>query len=346
MATATHGSAILFPSEAFNPTATMLSIQEEGATALYGVATMFVAELELLANGTIKYEGFDKLRTGIAAGSSVPSHLMEKLHKTLNLTGLTICYGMTETSPVSCMTTPTDPMEKRINSVGKLLPHVEAKVVSTHDRTQILPIGEKGELVVAGYNVMKGYWGDKDRTEEVRVVERIPDPEGGDNHGEKVWMHTGDEAEMDGEGYVKITGRIKDLIIRGGENIHPLEVENALFMHEAVSEASVVGLLDERYGECVAAFVVVHHGVRVGVDDALEGDPAVDELDGGKVLTRHMAREWVRGKLSNHLVPKYVFWVKEYPKTASGKIQKFKLREIGLEKLKEAEIRRQNQDPK
>jgi acyl-CoA synthetase (AMP-forming)/AMP-acid ligase II len=258
---------------------------------------------------------------------------------------------MTETSPVSCMTTPTDPMEKRVGSVGKLLPHVEAKVVSTTDRTQILPIGEKGELVVAGYNVMKGYWGDKDRTEEVRVVERVPDPEGGENHKEKVWMHTGDEAEMDELGYVKITGRIKDLIIRGGENIHPLEVENALFMHEAVSEASVVGLPDDRYGECVAAFIVTHHDVKVGVDDALEGDPAVDEKiaigggegGNGKVFTREMAREWVREKLSNHLVPKYVFWVEEYPKTASGKIQKFKLREMGMEMLKEAGIRRERE---
>jgi acyl-CoA synthetase (AMP-forming)/AMP-acid ligase II len=348
MATATHGASILFPSEAFNPTATLLSIQEEGATALYGVSTMFVAELELLADGTIKYEGFDKLRTGIAAGSSVPSHLMEKLHKTLNLTGLTICYGMTETSPVSCMTTPTDPMDKRVGSVGKLLPHVEAKVVSTHDRTQILPIGEKGELVVAGYNVMKGYWGDRDRTEEVRIVERVYDDEGGE-HREKVWMHTGDEAEMDEQGYVKITGRIKDLIIRGGENIHPLEVENVLFMHEAISEASVVGLPDERYGECVAAFIVTHHGVKVGVDDALEGDPAIDGVgDGGsgKVLTKEMARQWVRGKLSNHLVPKYVFWVREYPKTASGKIQKFKLREMGLEMLKEAVVRQKQQNEK
>ena len=157
MATATHGSAIVFPSEAFNPEATLLSIQEEGATALYGVATMFVAELELLQNGIVPNTGFDKLRTGIAAGSSVPSKLMEKLHKTLNLTGLTICYGMTETSPVSCMTTPDDPLQKKLDSVGKLLPHVEAKVVDVHDRSKILPIGEKGELVVSGYLVMKGY---------------------------------------------------------------------------------------------------------------------------------------------------------------------------------------------
>lgn len=279
---------------------------------------MFVAELELLANGTVPYEGFSHLRTGIAAGSSVPSHLMSKLHKTLNLTGLTICYGMTETSPVSLMTTPTDPIEKRTDSVGRLMPHTEARIVAVDDRNKILPIGERGELVVSGYLVMKGYWSDPDRTAEVRITE--PDPE---NPGkEKVWMHTGDEAEMDADGYVKITGRIKDLIIRGGENIHPLEVENVLFMMEEVSEASVVGLKDDRYGECVAAFVVVHQGVRVGVDDKGEGLEDVDEpgdpLAGGgrtkgeKTLTKNDIREWVKGKLSNHLAPKYVFWVNEY----------------------------------
>jgi acyl-CoA synthetase (AMP-forming)/AMP-acid ligase II len=345
MATATHGSAILFPSEAFNPEATLLSIQEERATALHGVATMFVAELELLSNGTVKYEGFEHLRTGIAAGSSVPSVLMQKLHNTLNLTGLTICYGMTETSPVSCMTTPTDPLQKRLDSVGRLLPHVEAKVVSETDRTLILPIGQKGELVVSGYLVMKGYWGDEARTSEVRTIETYTDSETGEQK-EKVWMHTGDEAVMDEDGYVKITGRIKDLIIRGGENIHPLEVENALFRHDFISEASVVGVPDERYGECVAAFVVVHKGVKVGVDDAGVGDAAFDGDAGGKgeagvkALTRQEVREWVRGQLSNHLVPKYVFWVDEYPKTASGKIQKFKLKEMGMRFLKEAEVTR------
>jgi acyl-CoA synthetase (AMP-forming)/AMP-acid ligase II len=368
MATATHGSAILFPAEAFSPMATLLSVQEHRATALYGVATMFVAELELLANRTVEYKGFEGLRTGIAAGSSVPSHLMEKLHKTLNLTGLTICYGMTETSPVSCMTTPDDPLEKRVDSVGRLLPHVEAKVVSVHDRSQILPIGERGELVVSGYNVMKGYWGDKTRTEEVRVVETVHPEE--DEHAveiehlssppastsifssnqtprEKVWMHTGDEAEMDAQGYVKITGRIKDLIIRGGENIHPLEVENVLFMMDEVSQASVVGLPDERLGECVAAFVIVHGDVRVGIDDAGVGNADVDSpslIRGGasegsgeeKNLTKEKVRDWVRGKLSHHLVPKYVFWVNEYPKTASGKIQKFKLQDMGVRLLREA----------
>jgi acyl-CoA synthetase (AMP-forming)/AMP-acid ligase II len=335
MATATNGSAILFPSESFNPMATLLSIQEERATALYGVATMFVAELELLSSGAVKRKGFEGLRTGIAAGSSVPRALMEKLHKQMNLTGLTICYGMTETSPVSLMTTPDDPMEKRVDSVGKLLPWTEAKIVSVSDRSQILPIGERGELAVSGYLVMKEYWDDKARTEEVRVVEKDGEGE------EKVWMYTGDEAEMDGDGYVKITGRIKDLIIRGGENIHPLEVENVLFQMDQVSEISVVGVPDERYGEVVAAFVVVHKGIKVGVDDKGDGEYSADAAGGEKQVERDLkmlrkedVREWVRTKLSNHLVPKYVFWVDEYPKTASGKIQKFKLREMAVGWLK------------
>ncbi|RFU29355.1 hypothetical protein B7463_g6986, partial [Scytalidium lignicola] len=339
MATATHGACIVFPSEAFNPTASLLAVQEERATALYGVSTMFVAELELLHHGAVEYKGFEHLRTGIAAGSSIPSNLMEKLHHKLNLTGLTICYGMTETSPVSCMTTPDDPIQKRLDSVGRPLEHVEVKVVDVHDRSRILPLGEKGELVVSGYLVMNGYWGDEARTKEVRVE----DPATG-----KVWMHTGDEAEIDSEGYVRITGRIKDLIIRGGENIHPLEVENVLFAHECISEVSVVGLPDEKYGECVAAFVVPCEGVSCGVDDAGKGNSNVDSLaattmksGGGQdpkdILSKEMVRDWVRQKLSNHLVPKHVFWVKTYPKTASGKIQKFKLRDDGIRYLKEAE---------
>lgn len=329
MATATHGSAIVFPTEAFDPYATLKSVQEEKCTALYGVPTMFIAELELLQNEKVAYTGFEHLRTGIAAGSSIPAELMRKLHKTLNLTELTICYGMTETSPVSAMTTTDDPLEKRIDSVGKLLPHVEAKVVSPTDPTKTLPVGQRGELIVHGYLVMKEYWGASDRTAEVMIA---------DDSG-KVWMHTGDEAEMDEDGYIKITGRIKDLIIKGGENIHPLEVENCIFGLEAVKEVSVVGLTDERYGEVVAAFVVKQEG---------------------KSLTAEEVRGWVREKLSHHLgtllvfsrflryskkdeheadeeyaVPKYVFWVDTYPKTASGKIQKFKLKEEGINLLRE-----------
>lgn len=301
---------------------------------------MFVSELELLADGTVPYRGFERLRTGIAAGSSIPSNLMDKLHKILNLTGLTICYGMTETSPVSFMTTLDDPIDKRLDTVGRIMPHTEAKIVSVDDPSRILPLGQRGELVVSGYLVMKGYWGDVARTAEVRSVESVLED---GKQVEKAWMRTGDEAEMDDQGYVKITGRIKDLIIRGGENIHPLEIENVLFKQEMVSESSVVGLPDEKYGECVAAFVVPHKDVRVGVDDSGAGDPEVDAGNNrgeGRTLAKEDVREWVRNQLSNHLVPKYVFWVKEYPKTASGKIQKFTLKEMGIRMLKEVEGRK------
>lgn len=298
MATATHGSSIVFPAEAFNPLATLKTVQEEKCTALYGVPTMFLAELELISNGTVAYEGFQHLRTGIAAGSSVPAELMRKLHSILNLTELTICYGMTETSPVSAMTTTDDPIEKRINTVGRLLPHVEAKVVDPVDRNRILNVGEYGELAVSGYLVMKEYWGAKEKTDEVL----IKDEEG------KVWMHTGDEAIIDAEGYVSITGRIKDLIIRGGENIHPLEIESCLLAHEGIRDASIVGIKDEKYGEVVGAFVQRH------------------ENEQGAALTEDSVKDFVRGRLSHHLIPKYVFIVDEYPTTASGKVQKFKLR--------------------
>ncbi|EOA84683.1 uncharacterized protein SETTUDRAFT_20213 [Exserohilum turcica Et28A] len=306
MASATHGSAIVFPTEAFNPVVTLEAVREHKCTALYGVPTMFVAELELLASGAVPHEGFQHLRTGIAAGSSIPAELMRKLHKNLNLTELTICYGMTETSPVSAMTTTDDPIEKRINTVGRLLPHVSAKIVHPADWSKTLDVGQRGELAVSGYLLMKSYWGDTARTQEVLQ----PDENG------VMWMHTGDEASMDEEGYVKITGRIKDLIIKGGENIHPLEVENCLFAHPAISEVSVVGLPDERYGEVVAAFIVPHAG------------------DDGKVTVEEV-KTWVRQKLSHHLVPKYIFWVDTYPKTASGKIQKFKLKELGIALLQE-----------
>ncbi|GAB7357328.1 hypothetical protein MBLNU459_g8285t2 [Dothideomycetes sp. NU459] len=312
MATATHGSAIVFPAEAFDPAATLRAVQENGCTALYGVPTMFIAELDLLASGKIPSTGLQHLRTGIAAGSSVPAELMRKLHKTLGLTELTICYGMTETSPVSAMTTTDDPLHKRIDTVGRLLPHVEAKIVDPADRARVLAVGDRGELVVSGYLLMREYYADPARTAEVLVE----DPA----HPGKWWMHTGDEAAMDEDGYVRITGRIKDLIIRGGENIHPLEVENCLFAHPGVREVSVVGLPDERYGEVVAAFVVKN------------GEEGCEST-----LTAQGVRDWVRGRLSGHLVPKYVFWVDTYPKTASGKIQKFKLREMGLQMLKEGQ---------
>ncbi|OJJ48320.1 hypothetical protein ASPZODRAFT_130297 [Penicilliopsis zonata CBS 506.65] len=273
MATATHGAAIVFPSESFNAGAALNAVQEEKCTALYGVPTMFLEQLHLIESGEVPYEGFQYLRTGIAAGSSIPAELMKKLHEILHLTELTICYGMTETSPVSAMTTTDDPLDKRINSVGRLVPHVEAKVVNPADRSEILPVNTKGELAVSGYLLMKGYWGDPERTIEVMY----PDEDG------KVWMHTGDEASMSPDGYISITGRIKDLIIRGGENIHPLEIENCLLAHPGISDISVVGVPDPRYGEVVAAFVVAR------------------ERTNQSNITDEEVKLWVRERLSSHL---------------------------------------------
>lgn len=329
MATATTGAAILFPSPAFDPLATLKMAAEHRATGLYGVATMFVAMFELLHHPhALLPETHIRalpthLRKGIAAGSSVPESLMRRLYDTLGLRDLVICYGMTETSPVSCMTAPSDPFAKRTASVGRAMPHTMVKVVDPADRSRVLPVGERGELAAAGYLVMQGYWGDAERTEEVRKVEA--DEEG----REVVWMYSGDEASMDEQGYVEITGRIKDLIIRGGENIHPLEIENCLFQHPLVAEVSVVGVPDERYGESVGAFVIVHDGVEAEGEEAAAA--VAGKSIGGKVLTREMVREWVRTYLSSHLVPRHVWFVREYPKTASGKIQKYKLREMAKE---------------
>ncbi|KAH8661969.1 AMP-binding enzyme [Xylariales sp. PMI_506] len=316
MATATTGAAILFASPAFDPAASLQMVAEQKATGLYGVPTMFVAELELLSQPAFASKfpkgSFDLLKKGIAAGSSIPESLMRRLFKTIGLQDLVNCYGMTETSPVSVMTSPSDPFEKRIASVGRVMSHTAIKIVDPHDRTRTLPVGEPGELAASGYLVMKGYWNDAVRTAEDRVE---------DEHG-RIWMYSGDEARMDANGYIEITGRIKDLIIRGGENIHPLEVENCIFQCPGVQEVSVVGVPDQKYGESVGAFIV----------------RASSEGDGGEAasLTEDDVREWVRSKLSNHLAPKHVWWIDEYPKTGSGKIQKYKLRELAASYMKQA----------
>lgn len=304
MATATTGAAIMFPSPAFDPVATLRMCYEHSATGLYGVSTMLVAVLEALEAGVVPAAP-KFLRKGIMAGSSVPEELMKKVQSILGLQDLVICYGMTETSPVSCMTGPNDPFGKRTSSVGRVMPHTTVKIVSPTDRAQIVPIGERGELAASGYLTMKGYFNDEAKTAEVRVQE----PDG------NIWVYSGDEASMDEQGFVEITGRIKDLIIRGGENIHPLEIENCLFLMPGVQEVSVVGVPDDRLGEAVAAFVIRKK----------EGSVSEDGV-----------REWVRQKLSGHLVPKYVFWVEEYPKTASGKIQKFKLKDLAAKLIEES----------
>ncbi len=332
MATATTGAALLLPSPAFDPAAALRMAAEHRATALYGVATMFVAELDLLTAATpasaafralLPRDGLAALRKGIAAGSSVPEALMRRLFGALGLRDLVICYGMTETSPVSAMTAPRDPLDRRTRTVGRALPHTALKVVAPGDRARVVPRGERGELAVAGYLVMRGYWGDEAATRRDLVVD--------DGDG-RAWMYTGDEARMDADGYVEITGRIKDLIIRGGENVHPLEVENCLLQHPLVRDASVVAVPDDRYGEAVAAFVIPAQGVRTLADESGSGSGSGgDGRDPDKSLSKDDMREWVGRNLSGHLVPKHVFWIDEYPKTASGKIEKYKLRELARE---------------
>lgn len=333
MATAATGAAILFPSPAFDPVATLRMCLAHDATGLYGVSTMIVALLEALDAGAVDRPP-RHLRKGIVAGSSVPAHLMETIYARLGLEDLVICYGMTETSPVSCMTAPADPFAQRTSSVGRPMPHTAVKIVDPADRSRVLPLGTRGELATAGYLVMEGYYGDPQRTAEVRVEEPDPDDGGGGGGGSTVWMYSGDEAEMDEQGYVTITGRIKDLIIRAGENIHPLEVENCLFQLPGVKEASVVGVPDPRLGETVAAFVIPRRGWAT--DASSGGAPGfAGGGGGGEALSKDDVRAWVRTRLSSHLVPKHVFWVDEYPKTASGKIQKFKLRDMATEALRD-----------
>ncbi|KAH8170128.1 AMP-binding enzyme domain-containing protein [Sarocladium implicatum] len=313
MATATTGAAIGFPSPAFDPHATLRMCSEWDATGLYGVSTMLVAVLESLDSSSTPPP--QDLKKGIVAGSSVPAALMRKVQSRLGLDDLVICYGMTETSPVSCMTTPNDPFSKRTTTVGTPMPHTTVKIVSPSNPEEIVPLNTRGELAASGYLTMAGYFNDPEKTAEVRRV---------DSDG-RVWVYSGDEAEMDEDGFVQITGRIKDLIIRGGENIHPLEIENCLFQLEGVMEVSVVGVPDEKLGEAVAAFVVPRKG---WVAESGKGDANAQILGSADVRT------WVKEKLSSHLVPRDVFWVNEYPKTASGKIQKFKLREIAADLLK------------
>ncbi|KAK0387659.1 hypothetical protein NLU13_3904 [Sarocladium strictum] len=314
MATATTGCAIGFPSPAFDPQATVRMCSEWDATGLYGVSTMLVSILEALESSPCPPPR--SLRKGIVAGSSVPAALMTTVQSRLGLEDLVICYGMTETSPVSCMTTPHDPFSKRTTTVGTPMPHTTVKIVSPDDPSVVLPLNTRGELAASGYLTMKGYFNDPVRTAEVRREE-----EDG-----RVWVYSGDEAEMDADGFVQITGRIKDLIIRGGENIHPLEIENCLFQLPGVKEVSVVGVPDEKLGEAVAAFVVPVKGWATC--------EAKGKDRGEKVLGGEDVKCWVREKLSSHLVPRDVFWVEEYPKTASGKIQKFKLREMAADLLK------------
>ena len=285
----THYSTVIYPSEIFEPKAVLDAVQRYKCTALHGVPTMFIALLEVPE----KYD-CSTLRTGIAAGTVVTPTMMTKIHAGLGLDELTITYGMTETSPGTTMSCTTDPKDKRTSTVGKVMPHTRLKLVDEEYRT--VPVGVKGQVLTAGYMLFKGYYNDPEATREAIHV---------DEDGE--WMKTGDEGVLDHHGYLSISGRLKDLIIRGGENISPSEVENVMITCPGISDVSVVAIPDQKYGEVPAAFV---------------------KLLPGKSVTSEELTSFARARLAHYKVPVRYFFIDEFPKTASGKIQKYLLREM------------------
>ena len=290
----THGACMVVPAEAFEAEATLRAVADEKCTSLYGVPTMFIAELDLPDFGD--YD-LSSLRTGIMAGSPCPVEVMKKVVSEMHMEEVSICYGMTETSPVSTQTSPDDPLERRVGTVGRVHPHVEVKVVDPATG-QVLPRGEAGELCTRGYSVMLGYWEDPERTGEAIDSAR--------------WMHTGDLATMDDEGYLNIVGRSKDMIIRGGENVYPREIEEFLYTHPDVADVQVIGVPDERYGEAVMAYVQLREGAEADAD---------------------ALREHCKEQIAHYKVPKYIEPIDEFPMTVTGKIQKYKLREQAIETL-------------
>jgi fatty-acyl-CoA synthase len=294
----THSATMVYPSGGFEPGATLETIQEERCTSLYGVPTMFIAEL-----GHPEFASFDlsSLRTGIMAGSPCPVEVMRRVVDEMHMGEVTICYGMTETSPVSTQTTAEDDLERRVSTVGRVHPHVEVKVVDPATNA-VVERGEPGELLTRGYSVMLGYWPLPPQDEE-RTAEAI------DRAG---WMHTGDLATMDEEGYLNIVGRSKDMVIRGGENVYPREVEEFLYTHEAVRDVAVFGVPDERYGEELCAWIQVREG---------------------RTVTEDEIREFCKGRIAHYKVPRYVQVVETFPMTVTGKVQKFKMRENAVQEL-------------
>jgi fatty-acyl-CoA synthase len=290
----THGACMVVPAAAFEPEATLRAVQDERCTTLYGVPTMFIAQLEHSRFGD--YD-LTSLRTGIMAGSPCPVETMRRVMSEMHMEEVTICYGMTETSPVSTQSATDDPVDKRVGTVGRVHPHVEVKIVSP-ETGQIVARGEPGELCTRGYSVMLGYWNDPERTAEAIDRGRF--------------MHTGDLAVMDDDGYVNIVGRSKDMVIRGGENVYPREVEEFLMGHPGIADVQVVGVPDERYGEELMAWIVCR---------------------GGAELDREAVAEFCRGRIAHFKIPRYVQCVSEFPMTVTGKVQKFKLRERAVEEL-------------
>jgi fatty-acyl-CoA synthase len=294
LACTTHGAAIVIPEAGFEPRATLEAVAAENCTSLYGVPTMFIAELD-----HPDFETFElsTLRTGIMAGSPCPVEVMKQVVSRMHMEEVTIAYGMTETSPVSTQTVPEDSLEHRVSTVGRVHPHVEVKITDP-ETGQVVERGVAGELCTRGYSVMTGYWNDPERTAE------SIDAAG--------WMHTGDLATMDADGYVNIVGRIKDMIIRGGENLYPREIEEFLYTHPDVSDVQVIGVPDVKYGEELMAWVKVREGAT---------------------LTEDALKEFCKGKIAHYKVPRYIKFTDEFPMTVTGKIQKFKMREQAVEEL-------------
>jgi fatty-acyl-CoA synthase len=291
----TNGATMVIPGPGFEPGATLRAVAQERCTSLYGVPTMFIAELNDPDFGS--YD-LSSLRTGIMAGSPCPVEVMKQVVDRMGMTEVTICYGMTETSPVSIQTRADDSLERRVSTVGRVHPHVEVKIVDP-DTGLTLPRGEPGELCTRGYSVMLGYWDEPEKTAE--AIDRAR------------WMHTGDLGVMDSDGYVNITGRIKDMVIRGGENIYPREIEEFLYTHPDILDAQVIGVPDARYGEELCAWVTLR-----------EGAPE---------LTADGIREFATGKLAHYKIPRYVLVVEEFPMTVTGKVRKVEMRERSVDLL-------------
>jgi len=295
LAATSHGAAMIIPAQAFDPELTLAAVAKERCTSLYGVPTMFIAELAVT-----DFESYDlaSLRTGIMAGSPCPVEVMKQVIARMGMTEVQICYGMTETSPVSTQTRADDSVERRVSTVGRVLPHLESKIVDP-DTGLTVPRGTPGELCTRGYSVMLGYWGEPEKTAEAIDAGR--------------WMHTGDLGVMDEEGYLNITGRIKDMVIRGGENIYPREIEEFLYTHPDVLDAQVIGVPDVKYGEELCAWIRMRPGAEP--------------------LTADAVREFATGKLARYKIPRYVSIVEEFPMTVTGKVRKVEMRAQSVELL-------------
>ena len=294
LACTTHGACIVYPAETFEPEATLQACAEERCTSLYGVPTMFIAELGL--ERFPEYE-LGSLRTGIMAGSPCPIEVMKRVNDEMGIDEISIAFGQTEMSPVATQVRPDDSLEHRCETVGQVMPHTEIKIIDP-ESGRVVPRGEPGEFCARGYLVMRGYWNDPERTAEAVDPQR--------------WMHTGDLATMDEHGLVRIVGRIKDMVIRGGENVYPREIEEFLYTHPAIGDVQVIGVPDQRYGEELMAWVILRPGASLSEDEV---------------------KAFCKGQIAHFKIPRYVKFVDSFPMTVTGKVQKFKMREVATEEL-------------